>query len=53
MKIAVIGGGPSGFAAAIKAAAKNEDITIIEKNSKVLKKLAITGNGKCLSLIHI
>ena len=47
MKIAVIGGGPSGFAAAIKAAAKNEDITIIEKNSKVLKKLAITGNGKC------
>lgn len=47
MKIAVVGGGPSGFAAAIKAAEKYKDITIIEKNNKVLKKLSITGNGKC------
>lgn len=47
MKIAVIGGGPSGFAAAIKLAERYNDITIIEKNNKVLKKLSITGNGKC------
>lgn len=46
MKIAIIGGGISAFAAAISAA-KNNDVTILEKNSKVLKKLLLTGNGKC------
>lgn len=47
MKLAVIGGGPAGFAAAITLARKNHDVTIFEKNSDVLKKLLITGNGKC------
>ena len=47
MKIAVIGGGVSGLAAAISAAQNNNAVTIFEKNSKVLKKLLLTGNGKC------
>lgn len=47
MKIAVIGGGPAGFAAAITLAKNNYNVTILEKNDKVLKKLLITGNGKC------
>ena len=46
MKVGIIGGGVSGFAAAISIKGK-ADVTILEKNSKVLKKLLITGNGKC------
>lgn len=47
MKVAIVGGGPAGFAAAIAAAKNNNEVTIIEKNSEVLKKLLLTGNGKC------
>ena len=47
MKIAIIGGGPAGFAAAITLAKQNNKVTILEKNSDVLKKLLLTGNGKC------
>lgn len=47
MKIGIIGGGPAGFAAAIKASKNNNQVTILEKNNKVLKKLLLTGNGKC------
>ena len=46
MKVGIIGGGVSGFAAAISIKGK-ADVTILEKNSKVIKKLLITGNGKC------
>lgn len=46
MNIGIIGGGVSGFVAAIKASS-NGCVTILEKNSKVLKKLLLTGNGKC------
>ncbi len=47
MNIAIIGGGPAGFAAAITLARKKYNVTILEKNSSVLKKLLLTGNGKC------
>ena len=47
MNIAIIGGGPAGFAVAITLAKKKHNVTIIEKNSSVLKKLLLTGNGKC------
>ena len=47
MKSFVIGGGASGLTAAITAARNNEDVTIIEKNNKLGKKLLLTGNGRC------
>ena len=46
MKIAIIGGGPSGMMCAIKAA-ENHQVTIFEKNEKLGKKLFITGKGRC------
>ena len=45
--VAIIGGGASGFIAAIKAAESGASVTVFEKNSRVLKKLLATGNGRC------
>lgn len=45
-KIIVIGGGPSGMAAAIKAAERNE-VILVERNEKLGKKLYLTGKGRC------
>lgn len=49
MKIAIIGGGAAGFFAAIEARQNNAeaDVTIYEKASKMLAKVAITGGGRC------
>ena len=49
MKVAIIGGGASGVMAAlrIKVNNPNVDVTIFEKNNKILKKVATTGNGRC------
>lgn len=46
-KIVVIGGGASGFMAAITAAKAGASVTILEQNSKLGKKILSTGNGKC------
>lgn len=46
MKVCIIGGGISGVICAIKAS-KNNDVTIIERNNTLLKKLLLTGNGRC------
>lgn len=46
-KVIIIGGGASGLTAAIKASKSGFDVTIIEKNEKLGKKILITGNGKC------
>ena len=43
----VIGGGPSGLMAAIAAAEQNKKVLLIEKGSKLGKKLAISGGGRC------
>lgn len=45
MKIGIIGGGASGMILASKL--KRKDVTILERNSKLGKKLLLTGNGKC------
>lgn len=45
--VAIIGGGASGFIAAITAAELGASVTIFEKNPRVLKKLLATGNGRC------
>lgn len=46
-KVLVIGGGPAGMFAAITAAKNGHQVTIIEKNEKLGKKLYITGKGRC------
>ena len=46
-EIVIIGGGSSGVLAAIFAKNKNNNVTILERNSTLLKKLLMTGNGKC------
>ena len=47
MKVLVIGGGPAGMLAAIKAAEEGNDVTILEKMNSCGKKLLITGKGRC------
>lgn len=46
-KVIIIGGGLSGVVSAIYAKRKGNDVTILERNSDVLKKLLVTGNGRC------
>ena len=45
--VIIVGCGASGIVSAIKAKNKNNRVVILEKNSKPLKKLLMTGNGKC------
>ena len=47
MKVAVIGGGPSGMMAAYFAAKNKNQVSLYEKNEKLGKKLFITGKGRC------
>ena len=43
----VIGGGPAGMFAAITAANRGQRVLLLEKNSRLGKKLLITGKGRC------
>ena len=45
-KVVVIGGGASGIIASIFAST-NSKVIVLERNSSPLKKLLLTGNGKC------
>lgn len=45
--VIVIGGGPSGLMAACAAGAERKKVLLIEKGSKLGKKLAISGGGRC------
>lgn len=47
MKIIIVGGGCSGVVAAIKAKNKDNEVLILERNNTLLKKLLLTGNGRC------
>jgi predicted Rossmann fold flavoprotein len=49
MKIGVIGGGAAGFFAAISAKEANPDasVVILEKSSKFLSKVKVSGGGRC------
>lgn len=47
MKVGVIGAGASGMMAAVTAAKYNSEVTLLEKNDRVGKKILVTGNGKC------
>lgn len=46
IRVGIIGGGYSGVISAIYAS-KNAEVTILERNSSLLKKLLLTGNGRC------
>lgn len=47
MKVCVIGGGASGMLASLLIARKGHNVTLLEKNEKLGKKLYITGKGRC------
>ena len=47
MKVIIIGGGPAGMLAAIKSRKEKNQVTIIEKNKIIGKKMLITGKGRC------
>lgn len=50
--IAVIGGGPAGMMAAIRAGEMGARVVLIEKNEKIGVKLLMTGGGRC-NLTHV
>ncbi len=45
--IIVVGGGASGMIAAIAAKRNGANVTILERNDRVGKKILATGNGRC------
>ena len=47
MKVVVIGGGPSGMMAAIKAKQDGNEVILLEKMKSLGRKLLITGKGRC------
>lgn len=46
-KVIVVGGGPAGMMAAYAAAFSGHEVTLLEQNEKLGKKLYITGKGRC------
>lgn len=45
--VIIVGGGASGMMAAVVAARNGADVTILERNSRIGKKILVTGNGRC------
>lgn len=45
--VLVIGGGPAGLMAAGMAARRHQQVTIVERNPRMARKLMITGKGRC------
>ena len=46
-RVIVIGGGPAGMMAAGTAGRRGLDVTLIEKNERLGRKLLLTGKGRC------
>lgn len=46
-QIFIIGGGAAGMMAAITAAREGADVTLLEHNDRIGKKILSTGNGRC------
>jgi predicted Rossmann fold flavoprotein len=46
-KVIVIGGGAAGIMAAIAAKERGANVTLLEKNKQIGKKILITGKGRC------
>ena len=45
-KVIVVGGGPAGIMASLSSA-KNNEVTLIERNKEIGMKLRLTGGGRC------
>ena len=53
-RVAVVGGGASGLMTAILVAESGADVTLFEQNSRVAKKILVSGNGRCnISNTHL
>lgn len=52
MNVNVIGAGASGLVAAVIAKEKGDEVTLLEKENKVGRKLLMTGNGHC-NMAHV
>ncbi|HHV39136.1 MAG TPA: NAD(P)/FAD-dependent oxidoreductase [Tepidimicrobium sp.] len=46
-KVLIVGGGAAGMMAAISARERGADVTILERNNRVGRKILATGNGRC------
>ena len=46
-KVLIIGGGAAGMMAALSAAEQGAQVTLLEPNERLGKKLNITGKGRC------
>ena len=46
-QVLVLGGGAAGLAAALVAAQAGAQVTVLDRNAKLGKKLLATGNGRC------
>jgi predicted flavoprotein YhiN len=46
-RVIVVGGGAAGMFAAYQAAECGHQVTILEQNEKLGKKIYITGKGRC------
>ena len=54
MNVCVIGGGAAGMLAALTAAENGHRVLLLERQSRVGRKLLATGNGRCnLSNYHV
>ena len=46
-KIAIVGGGPAGMMAAIRAAGLKQDVTLFERDPTLGRKILLSGKGRC------
>ena len=46
-RVMIVGGGAAGYFAAIAAAERGADVTVLEKTARVLDKVRISGGGRC------
>ncbi|MCL2859775.1 MAG: NAD(P)/FAD-dependent oxidoreductase [Oscillospiraceae bacterium] len=47
MNVVIIGGGAAGCIAALTSVKQGHNVTLIEKNNELGKKMKITGKGRC------
>jgi predicted flavoprotein YhiN len=46
-RVVIVGGGAAGLFAAITAGERGADVTVLERTSRCLEKVSISGGGRC------